>query len=36
MMQRLAGRFELIAPDLRGFGESEKPDPGPTDRAGAA
>ena len=34
-MQRLAGRFELIAPDLRGFGGSEKPDPGPSDRAGA-
>jgi len=35
VMQRLAGRFELIAPDLRGFGESEKPDAGPSDQAGA-
>ena len=26
VMHRLAGRFELIAPDLRGFGESEKPE----------
>ncbi len=35
VMQRLADRFELIAPDLRGFGASEKPDPEPSDRAGA-
>ena len=28
VMQRLAGRFTLVAPDLRGFGESGKP-PGP-------
>jgi pimeloyl-ACP methyl ester carboxylesterase len=35
VMTRLADRFELIAPDLRGFGDSEKPDPGPSDRAGA-
>jgi pimeloyl-ACP methyl ester carboxylesterase len=27
----LASEFDLIAPDLRGFGETEKPDPGPTD-----
>ena len=25
MMRRLADRFELIAPDLRGFGDSDKP-----------
>lgn len=35
VMARLADRFALIAPDLRGFGDSEKPDPGPSDRAGA-
>ena len=33
-MERLADRFELIAPDLRGFGASEKPDPGPSNRVG--
>ncbi len=26
VMDRLADRFELIAPDLRGFGDSDKPD----------
>jgi pimeloyl-ACP methyl ester carboxylesterase len=26
VMSRLAGRFSLIAPDLRGFGQSDKPD----------
>ena len=26
VMQRLAGRFTLVAPDLRGFGESDKPE----------
>ena len=26
VMARLAERFELIAPDLRGFGDSDKPD----------
>jgi pimeloyl-ACP methyl ester carboxylesterase len=26
VMARLAGRFTLIAPDLRGFGDSDKPD----------
>ncbi len=26
VMVRLAGRFRLIAPDLRGFGDSDKPD----------
>lgn len=36
VMARLADRFSLIAPDLRGFGASEKPDPGPSDRAGPA
>ena len=34
VMARLADRFSLIAPDLRGFGASEKPDPGPSDQAG--
>jgi len=34
VMQRLADRFTLIAPDLRGFGDSDKPDGGPSDRAG--
>ena len=36
VMMRLADRFDLIVPDLRGFGDSEKPDRGPSDRAGAA
>jgi pimeloyl-ACP methyl ester carboxylesterase len=27
----LAAGFDLIAPDFRGFGDTEKPDPGPTD-----
>ena len=35
VMDRLADRFTLIAPDLRGFGDSDKPDPGPSDKAGA-
>lgn len=34
VMQRLADRFTLIAPDLRGFGDSDKPDGGPSYRAG--
>lgn len=35
VMERLAGRFQLIAPDLRGFGESDKPDGDrPSDKAG--
>ena len=34
VMARLADRFDLIAPDLRGFGDSPKPDEGPSDRAG--
>lgn len=35
VMQRLAGSFELIAPDLRGFGDSDKPAGpfGPDDHA---
>lgn len=36
VMRRLGGRgFALIAPDLRGFGDSDKPDLGRSDRAGA-
>lgn len=35
VMARLADRFTLIAPDLRGFGESDKPDgEAPSDKAG--
>jgi pimeloyl-ACP methyl ester carboxylesterase len=30
-MAELADRFELFAPDLRGFGDTEKPYPDPTD-----
>jgi pimeloyl-ACP methyl ester carboxylesterase len=35
VMTRLADRFELIAPDLRGFGDSDKPVGrfGPVDQA---
>jgi pimeloyl-ACP methyl ester carboxylesterase len=35
VMQRLADRFRLIAPDLRGFGDSDKPEGsfGPADHA---
>ncbi|MBV8474955.1 MAG: alpha/beta hydrolase [Hyphomicrobiales bacterium] len=35
VMSRLAGRFQVIAPDLRGFGDSEKPAGpfGPEDHA---
>jgi len=33
-MTRLADRFDLIAPDLRGFGDSDKPASGPSDQAG--
>jgi pimeloyl-ACP methyl ester carboxylesterase len=33
VMARLAGRFALIAPDLRDFGQSDKPDPGPSAAA---
>jgi pimeloyl-ACP methyl ester carboxylesterase len=36
VMQRLAPRgYDVIAPDLRGFGDSDKPDFGPSDTAGA-
>jgi pimeloyl-ACP methyl ester carboxylesterase len=36
VMRRLAGQgFETFAPDLRGFGETGKPDEGPSDRVGA-
>lgn len=34
MFERLAGRYRLIAPDFRGFGESGNPDAGRTDQAG--
>ncbi len=34
VMERLASRFDLIAPDLRGFGESGHPDPAPSDQVG--
>jgi pimeloyl-ACP methyl ester carboxylesterase len=33
---RLANRYRLIAPDFRGFGESENPHPTPTDTVNAA
>lgn len=33
-MRRLADRFELVAPDLRGFGASEKPSLAPSAEAG--
>lgn len=32
---RRVGGFRLIAPDLRGFGESGNPHPEPSDQAGA-
>ncbi|WP_222183257.1 alpha/beta fold hydrolase [Geminicoccus harenae] len=35
VMVRLADRFDMIAPDLRGFGNSRKPDAGPSDRVGS-
>ncbi|MEZ5863981.1 MAG: alpha/beta hydrolase [Geminicoccaceae bacterium] len=35
LIERLAGRFRLIAPDLRGFGESDNPHPEPCDRVDA-
>lgn len=34
MFERLAGRYRLIAPDFRGFGESGNPDEGRSDKAG--
>ncbi len=35
VMERLSGRYRLIAPDLRGFGDSDKPNGpfGPADHA---
>ena len=33
-MDRLASRFDLIAPDLRGFGLSGKANPAPSDQVG--
>jgi len=36
VMERLAGRFDLVAPDLRGFGKSGDPDPAPSDQVGPA
>ena len=35
LMQRLSPRFRLIAPDFRGFGESDNPAPGPSDQVTA-
>ena len=35
VMARLGDRYRLIAPDLRGFGESDNPHPGPSDQVGA-
>ena len=35
VMQRLADRFRLIAPDLRGFGGSALPDEAPSTAVGA-
>ena len=35
VMGRLADRWRLIAPDLRGFGESDNPHPTPSDQVGA-
>lgn len=34
VMERLADRFDLIAPDLRGFGQSGHPNPAPSDQVG--
>ena len=33
VMTRLAGRFDLVAPDFRGFGDSQKTSPGPAEDA---
>jgi pimeloyl-ACP methyl ester carboxylesterase len=33
-MRRLADRFQLLAPDLRGFGDSDKPTSGPSRQVG--
>jgi pimeloyl-ACP methyl ester carboxylesterase len=34
VMERLADRFDLIAPDLRGFGQSGHANPAPSDKVG--
>ncbi len=34
LMERLAGQYRLVAPDFRGFGESDNPLPGRSDQAG--
>ena len=36
MFERLSSRYRLIAPDFRGFGESENPHPEPSDTVHAA
>ena len=36
MFERLSTRYRLIAPDFRGFGESENPNPEPTNVVNAA
>jgi pimeloyl-ACP methyl ester carboxylesterase len=36
MFERLSSRYRLIAPDFRGFGESENPHPEPTNTVNAA
>ena len=36
VMDRLADRFDLIAPEWRGFGDSDKPDAGPASNTTAA
>ena len=36
VMDRLSDRFDLIAPEWRGFGDSDKPDPGPASNTTAA
>lgn len=35
MMARLASEFDVIAPDLRGFGDTQKPDAGPSEAVSA-
>jgi len=35
VMTRLEDRFRLIAPDFRGFGDSDNPHPEPSDQVGA-
>lgn len=36
LIERLAGEFQIIAPDFRGFGDSENPNPQPTDIVNAS